>query len=150
MRVILLKDIPRIGKKHDVKDVADGYAANYLLPKNLAEPATSECLRRLAQEKQRKETGTKEKNAALAEALQALAGARVPLPAKASEKGHLFKGIRAQDIVEALRKERGVEVPPEAVLLESPIKEIGEHAVRVAAGEHSASFTLSVLPDGRS
>ena len=143
MRVIFLQDVPRVGKRHDVKDVNDGYAMNFLLPRKLAEVANP---KNLAELERRKKEIVVEKEIQvdlLEKNLEELAGKVVHLKAKADDKGHLFAGIHKKEIAEALARER-MQVSEEYIDLEKPLKTLGEFEIPVKVGEKKSSFKLVV------
>ncbi|MBC8464858.1 MAG: 50S ribosomal protein L9 [Parcubacteria group bacterium] len=144
MKVILLKNVPKVGNALDVKDVKPGYARNFLIPEGLVEIATDAAI---AQIEERRAKAAVANEAALAEAtehIKALDGKSVTLSEKANEKGHLFAGIHHNEIVEAIKKQLSIDLLPEHILLEEPIKETGEHAVEIGNGNVKATLTLSV------
>lgn len=138
-RVILLKDVPRVGRKYEVKDVSAGYASNYLYPNKLAEQATPAKEADLA--KKRDAAGAAKLHHAkeIADAVTALKGQTVTLRVKADEKGHLFKKIRAEDVA---AETKGLSA--EHILLKEPIKTAGPHEIAVEGGGTKATFTLLV------
>ncbi len=149
MKVILLKDIPSVGRRFDVKDVADGHALNFLLPQNMAETATEKALARLEKMKATHVETGKVKEDLLFKNIKSLDGVTVTITRPANEKGHLFAGIDAHQIVEAIKDQTQVDVAPEFIShekgsLEKPIKEVGEHKITVSVREKSAVFTLMV------
>ncbi len=144
MKVILNHDIPKVGKKYDVKDVADGYALNFLLPKGMAETATPKAMKKLDGLKATLAVERKVQEDLLAKNLKSLDGVRLEMEEKANDKGHLFAGLHTDQIVPALKKQTGVDVLPEFILLDKPIKELGEHSIEVKVGEKSAKFTLVI------
>jgi len=144
MKVILLHDIKKVGKKYEVKDVSNGYALNLLIPKGLAEVATPASEKRLAVVKSRIDAETKINHELLVKNLKDLAGVVIEMKEKVNEKGHLFAGIHKEDIVKALKAQSRVDVAKEYIDLEKPIKELGEHTINVKVGEHTASFKLNV------
>lgn len=93
MKIILLKDIPKLGKKYEVKNASDGYATNMLFPRGLAIPATPENLRRFETEKAKLEGERKVHEALQAENMKALESTVLTISGKASDKGHLFASI---------------------------------------------------------
>jgi len=127
MKVILLKHVPELGDESDVKDVATGYARNFLIPKGLAKEATPESI---AEAEARKAKMAKEaefdleKTETLASKLE---GQTVEISAKASEEGTLYAAVSPAKISSAL-KEKGLEVRKEQIKAEH-IKELGEHEV---------------------
>ncbi len=130
MRVILLQDIDNIGKKYEVKEIKDGYARNFLIPKGLAKPATKETLRLLEEEKAKKEEKAKEELKEAQEIASKLEGIEVIIPVKIGEEGQLFEKITAQKISERL-KELGFEINKNQVDLLEPIEELGEFQAKI-------------------
>lgn len=143
MRVILLKDVAKIGRRFDVCEVPSGHALNFLIPRKLAEPATPESLRKLNVEKAKKTILRGRHDESFLAALKDLEVKPVTLSVSANEQGHLFKGLHEKDVQEALKKE-GYEVDAKEIVLSAPIKELGEHRVTLRSGEHEGSFTLTV------
>ncbi|MBC7836548.1 50S ribosomal protein L9, partial [Acetobacteraceae bacterium] len=105
MKVILLKDVRRVGQHGEVKDVADGYAFNFLFPQKLAEPATEEKIKNLETQKQAHEAEIQKGEEELTAKIMSLRGKRVALQSRATEKGGLFKSIVAKDIIKAIKAE---------------------------------------------
>jgi large subunit ribosomal protein L9 len=130
MKVILLKDIENLGKKYEIKEVSDGYARNYLIPKKLAKVANEKNLRWLEKQKEKEEKKAEEELKKVQEAASAVDGQEVVIPVKVGENGQLFESITTQKIYEKL-KELGFEIKKSQILLESPIKELGEFPVKI-------------------
>ena len=99
MKVILLHDVPRVGQKYDVKDVANGYGRNYLLPRKLAEIATEKAIAGVATLKTQHEGETKVRVDLLLKNLESLNDVTVVMQEKANDKGHLFAGIHKEEII---------------------------------------------------
>lgn len=144
MKVIFLKDVPRVGKRHDVKEVNDGYAANFLFPRKLAEPATAKAVAELEKRRKNIEIEREVQEDLLLKNLEEIKGKVVHLAAKADEKGHLFSGIHKKELVGALHKEHHVEISEEFIDLEKPIKSIGEFEVPISIKGKKSSFKLTV------
>jgi large subunit ribosomal protein L9 len=130
MKVILLKDIENLGKKYEIKEVSDGYARNYLIPKKLAKVANEKNLKWLEKQKEKEEKKAEEELKKVQEAASAIDGQEVVIPVKVGEEGQLFESITVQKIYERL-KELGFEIKKSQILLESPIKELGEFPVKI-------------------
>ena len=145
MRVILLKDIAGVGQKGDVKEIADGFAQNKLIPQGLAEQATPEKLAAHESAQKREAAERAKEKTALAKSIQALEGVRIEISARATEKGGLFKSIGTKEIMAALAK-KGSSVPEDAVRLPKPIKEIGEYEVELAFGDVRVRITTAITP----
>lgn len=146
MKVVLLGDVDKVGKKYDVKEVADGFARNFLIPKNLAKVATKEMIEWVELQKgmaiQKAEEDLK-KTQGLASSID---GQEVILTVKIGPEGQLFESINAQKIVERL-KEMGFEVKKNQLDLPEPIKEVGEYPVRVKL-EHNLEAQIQVVING--
>ncbi|MGE5602190.1 MAG: 50S ribosomal protein L9 [Nitrososphaerales archaeon] len=134
MRVLLLKEVKGLGKAGDIKEVAGGYAANYLFPNKLAEPATEGSVK-VAQQVKDAEARKAEKKANEAKNLAAkLQGQTVVLKARSGEGDRLYGSITAQDVADALKKSTGLPIEKRLVDLEHPIKSLGHHEVTVRFG----------------
>jgi len=130
MEVILLKDVSSLGKAGTIVNVSDGYARNFLIPRNLAVVATEGNKKRI-EEIKKTEAKRREKILRDAEAIkQVLEGKTVTIHAEVGELGKLFGSVTSSDIVEALRKE-GIEIDKKMIELPEPIKAPGEYTVPV-------------------
>ena len=143
MRVILLQDIENLGKKYDVKEVADGYARNFLIPKGLAKPATEEALKWLETQKEAEAKKAEEELKMVQERATAIDGLEVIIPVKIGEDGQLFESITSQKISEKL-KELGFEIRKTQIDLLEPIKELGEFPVKIKF-EHNLEAEIRVI-----
>ena len=131
MKVIFLKDVPGSGKKGDIKEVADGYAQNFLLQRGLAKVATSRVVaeRQQGQEKVKKriERDLKDEQR-LASRID---GAYITMTGKVSPQGTLYAALTPQILVATLNKQLGVTIAADHIHIPKPIKELGEHVVQV-------------------
>jgi large subunit ribosomal protein L9 len=144
MKIILLKDVRKVGKKYETKEVADGFALNALIPQKLAIVATPENVRRVDTEKKKHEAEAKVHEDLLLKNIAQIEGKTVHVKGKVNEKGHLFAGLHQAELVAALKKDAHVEILPEHILLEKAIKEVGEHKIDVAVSGKKTSFKLIV------
>ncbi len=144
MKIILLKDIAKVGKKYDVKDISEGYAQNMLIPKGLAIAATKDVLKRIELEKARDEGEKKLKEELLLNNLKELDGKTITMIEKANDKGHLFAGIHKPEIIPAIQSQTRLQIDAEHMVLDKPIKEIGNHQIEVRVGNKSIKFNLEV------
>ncbi len=147
MKIILLKDVPKVGQIYDIKKVSDGYALNFLIPRKLAKIATNSSIKELEEKKQKNEAERKEKIDILTENLAMLKNVDIMITAKANDEGHLFAGISKSDIVTAIKKEKSIEINPELIDLEIPIKEIGEHTLQAQIGEDKIKFKVTITKE---
>jgi large subunit ribosomal protein L9 len=144
MKIVLLKDIKGLGKKHDVKTVADGFALNSLIPQGSAEVATPKVLARIEVIKKQEDAEKKIREDLLAKSLKTLHDATVEITVGANEKGHLFAGLHAVDVAPFVKEQTHVDVAPEFIKIEKAIKEVGEHKIDINVQGKSATFTLVV------
>lgn len=144
MQIILLKDVPKVGRKYDVKNVADGFATNMLLPRGLAQIATIETVKKIEQLKANDLTQKKVEEELLLKSLDQLKNTTITIRGKANEKGHLFAGITKEMLVKEIEKTSRIKISPEFINLEKPLKEIGEHKIVVNVGNKKGEFTLVV------
>ena len=128
MKVILLDDVTKVGRRGEVRDVSDGYARNFLIPKKLALSATAGNLRNLEHIKKQQEAKA-DRVKADAEALRAQIEALVYEERRqASEEGKLFGSVTAQDVADFLAS-RGIKMDRKRLTLDEPIKALGEFSV---------------------
>jgi large subunit ribosomal protein L9 len=144
MKVILMTDVPALGHRGETRDVANGYARNFLLPRKLAVPATPANLKNVEHLKRQRE---KEDDRALEAAKAAAAridALTLSVTARASEDGQLYGSVSQQDVVEFLERHQ-LPVEKRRVLLDAPIKALGEYKVPVRLhGDVTAALTVSV------
>lgn len=146
MKVLLLKGVPKLGKKDEVVEVSDGYAHNALFPKRLAVLATPAELAKLKKRQQGEVAQLEMQGELLAQALNQLQEKQVVLKARANAQGHLFAKITAADITHFLSQEHRLSIAPETLGLKAPIKETGTFVVPVSFNSFKGSFTLTVEP----
>lgn len=145
MEVILREDIPKLGQRGDIVNVKDGYARNYLMPRKLAMRATAGNRKQVAEMKAAVARKA-ERDKAGAESLAAqLAEQELVIPAKAGESDQLFGAVTAMDIA-AMLEAKGFQIDKRNVLLDEPIKTLGEYQVPVwLHREVTASVKLTVV-----
>lgn len=131
MKVILLQDVKALGKRGDVKDVADGYARNFLLPKHLAMPATESNLRELAQRKQALKVQEIHEEQDAREVAARLDGLKITIAAKTGEHGRLFGSITTKDIADAVQRLTGIVLDRKRIELPEGLKHLGEYEIAV-------------------
>jgi large subunit ribosomal protein L9 len=147
MKLILLSDVQDLGKKGEQVDVSDGYARNYLLPRNKAIKASegalahSEKLRAAREESERKAKEEAERIASQ------LTGVRVVLAAQAGDEGKLYGSVGTADVVAGIEKFTGVALQRSQVDVRSPIKSIGLHEIWIRLHpDVQCPITLDVIP----
>lgn len=144
MKVIFLKDVRRVGRAGEIKDVADGYAANFLFPSKSAEPATPEKIAYIEKQKQAAAEAAHKEEEVLNKKVASLNGKSVTIPVRATPKGGLFKTVIAKDVSKAILAEHALEIPEESIVLDDPIKTVGEHSIRLVAKNKNADLRVVV------
>ncbi len=144
MKVILLRDVPGVGQKGSVKNVADGYAMNFLIPKRLAEAASIEKVAELEKRQSEVQAARKLQEAEWTEQAKRLRGASVTLRTESNEKGQLYSQVHQSSIAARVAKELGVTIPAEAFILAAPIKSLGRADIEIRLGEKRVPFTVFV------
>ena len=130
MKVILQKDVKNIGKRGEIKEVADGFARNFLLPQKLAILASQASLSQLNKEKMEKDQKIqKEKNKAK-DSFDSVNGKTIEIYAKANEQGHLFAAIKEKDIAFELAK-NDIHIIKDQIIIKNPIKTLGNHEAEI-------------------
>ncbi len=147
MQVILREDIEKLGKIGDLVKVADGYARNYLVPKKKAIEATPKNVHAMDHAKKMvadRLRRVKKEATADADRIKALA---ITIKAKTGEEGKLFGSVTSMDIAEAM-KAQGVVIDKRKIVLDEPIKRVGEYTVTVKLpADVTADFKLSVIAE---
>ncbi len=145
MKVILLKNIPKVGKKDDVVTVADGYAQNALLAKKLAVIATDQAVAQLQRTQQNKITEKKIQHELLDKAIQNLEGQTLIYKTKKNEKGSLFSKVTELDISKALMDQHRISIDAKLMTIRgTDIRQVGSYIIDVKDGEYKSEFTVSV------
>lgn len=149
MKVILKQDLPNLGKRGDVKEVADGYARNMLFPRGLAEEATPERLREWEGRKNLIKKKAAQQEAQAQELAGRLEGKVFSFRRPSGDGGRLFGSVTAADLAAALGRE-GFSLDKKKILLTEPIKTLGNHPVAVRLGPSiKATIVINVEKDGR-
>ena len=131
MKIILIQDVKKLGKKGEIIEVNDGYARNYIIPQKLGIEANNKNLNDLKLQKQKEEKDAQkllDEAKALAEKLGAQS---VSVKMKAGEGGKVFGSISAKEIAEGLKKQNGLEIDKKKIQLQEPIRSFGVHEVSV-------------------
>jgi len=144
MKVILKKDVAKLGSRHTVVDVPDGYALNKLIPQGMAVAASVENLKRIGNIKAEATAHFEADERAYCHAVEQLATKKIEVKADANAQGHLFKAVKAHDVYQALVAEGVSAIPEEAIVIDAPIKSCGDHVVPLRFHTHSDTITISV------
>jgi len=143
MRIILLKDIEDLGKKNEVKEVKDGYARNFLIPKGLAKMATKKAMEQLEFQKELEAQKSEEELKKTQASIQSMEGMEFIISVKLGDKGQLFESITPQKIQETL-KGSGFDIKKDQIEISQPIKELGEFPVKVKF-DHNLEAEITII-----
>jgi large subunit ribosomal protein L9 len=148
VKVILTADVDALGKSGELKDVASGYARNYLIPHSLAVPASGGTFRAWQHDIASREEQRKREREEAEIAAQRISSTTLTMGVKVGEGGKLYGSITAKDIADALAR-RGIEVDRHRIDLDEPLRQLGTYkvAIRVAA-EMVSEVTVAVEPKG--
>jgi large subunit ribosomal protein L9 len=130
-QAILTQDVETLGQRGTVVDVSAGYLRNYLIPRKLAQPATKGALAAAQQRKEAAERAVREAQSRAQENAALLSKTVLTIEQQAGDDGRLFGSVTAQDIADAIRDARGIQIDKRKVHLEEPIRHIGTHMVVV-------------------
>jgi large subunit ribosomal protein L9 len=145
MKVILLKDISKLGKRGEVKEVADGYAINVLIKKGDALLATPGELAKWKAKEDSKHHKEELKTSAFAVLVDLLKKSPLVISDKKhDEKGQLFAQVKEHDIVDAIFAATKLSVDPKQIIIDAPIKSIGKHAFILKQADKKETITFSV------
>ena len=144
MKVIFNTDVRGQGKKGEMKEVSDGYARNYLMPRGLASPATADAVNALKLKEKAKAAQMAKEKASAEENAKRLSGVVVQISARAGQGGRLFGAVTSQEIAEALREQHGIEIEKNKIVQAEPIKQFGSYEVKAKLG-YEVSGTINVL-----
>lgn len=134
MKIIFIKDVPKVGKRGEIKEVASGYAQNFLIAKGLAKPADEQIQAKInkeAREAKEKKERVLQKNQSMKEELEKRT---FTVHIKVGENGAVFGAVREKDISEALEKKLNFEIDKSMIVLDEPIKTLGKHGFSIRLG----------------
>ncbi len=142
MKVILIKDVEKLGGVGDIKEVADGYARNFLIPGGYVKVATKNAVKQAEELKIKKEEQAKEDLEKAEGAAGKLKGVSVTIKSKTDESGKLYAAIKTEEISKAL-DDKGFKIDKNKIVVEEPIKETGDYEVVVNL-EHGLEAGIGV------
>ncbi len=135
MQAVLLKDVENLGERGAVVDVAPGYLRNYLVPRQLAQPATPASIAEAERRREAAERSSREARVRAEETATLLRKTVLTLSHRAGEEGRLFGSVTAQEVIDAIRQARGIKLDRRKVHLEEPIRTTGTYMVKVEVAE---------------
>ena len=144
MEVLLLTDIPGVGRKTDLIVVASGYALNHLLPQRKAIVVTPNVRRQYAEQMKHRALEREKERELQVSLANAVSGKIVRITAKAGKAGKLYAAVSEQMIVDALMTQFGINIPAKAIAIKDHIKNTGNHIVMLTIGAQSSELTIDV------
>ncbi len=145
MKIIFLKDVGGVGKRGEIKEVSDGHAMNMLIPHGLAIQATAEKIAGHAKMMAEISAQKADEEKKMTATVQGLRGARIEMKVRATEKGGLFKSIGPKEIGEALKEQKGVALPVDAIKPLEPVKTTGDHIIKISASGAESEIMLKIV-----
>lgn len=147
MKVVFLKNVKGVGKIHEIKEVADGYALNFLIPSKSAVRATDDIISKMKKDQQTSAHQEAASAAELSQLLHTISQTKaITLTGHPHAKGSLYQSITAQEIAHAIHTQHSIFIPKEYVLdYTKPIKEIGSHSIKVGTKQKNISYTVNVV-----
>ena len=143
MKIILIKDVEKLGKRYEVKEVASGHARNYLIPRGLAIQASKKLLKWAESQREVEEKRAEEKLKKVSDVVSGVDGLEIEISVRVGKENQLFEKINQQKISESL-KELGFKVKKSQIELEKPLEEIGEFPVKIKF-EHNLEAEIKVI-----
>jgi len=142
MKVVLLKDVEKLGREGEVKEVAEGYARNFLIPQNFVKPATEQAIQEVESKKEKKIKSDQIELAEAQKIAEQLDGRELFIKVKEKD-GTLFGSVNEKTIAKTFADE-GLKVDPKNVKLEEPIKEVGDYDVKLEL-DHGLEASIKVI-----
>jgi len=144
MKVIFLADVKGQGKKDEIKEVSDGYARNYLMPRKLVAEATSDALNAIKLKEKAKAAHAAKEKAQAEENAKKLESVVVKVPAKAGAGGRLFGSVTSKEISEALLKQYNITIDKKDIVQNEPIKNYGTYSIKCKLG-YEVNGTINIV-----
>lgn len=140
MKIILLKDVTKLGKKYDTKTVSDGYALNLLIPRGLAVIATPAIIKKFERERIFSESERKIQEELSVKSINSLSDVTIVITGKSNDNGHLFAGVHKEEIAKEIENQKNIKIDPSFIRLDHPIKKTGKHDIEI----HGAGKTVKI------
>lgn len=145
MKVILLQDVAKVGKKFDIKEVNDGYGRNFLIARGKAKAITDTSREAIEKLKASLDSSKKVQLDLLSLNLKKVGETELTITAKTNPEGHLFAGVHRSEIVDALNEQSRIEITEDLIKLDKPIKQTGEYVIDVASQQDKVKLKLKIV-----
>jgi large subunit ribosomal protein L9 len=146
-QAILLKDVENLGSAGEPVDVSSGYLRNYLIPRKLAQPATTGALEDAERRREAAERAEREQAERAAETAALLSKTVLTISHRAGEDGKLFGSVTSKEIADAIREARGLRVDRKRIKLDDPIREVGTYMVEVEMGGGETASVKTIVAE---
>ena len=145
MQIILLQDVPNLGKKGEIKSASDGYARNFLFPQKLAIVASNQAVAKLEAAQAREQNQKSAQKEKTEKSLQSLNQKKITLKARASAKGTLFKAVKESDIIKGIESQ--LKIDPEGLTLtvKEPLKTLGEKKIEFKTNNQTVNLIIDIV-----
>ncbi len=144
MKIVLLKDLHKVGRKYEVVEVADGYALNSLIPAKAAEAATPSAIARTTKLKDVETAARLALEEEVVSKLDVITGNTYEISAKANEQGHLFASIHKDEIIAAVKAQAGINLDPSYLHLDAALKQVGTFEVPLKVRDLEKALTIEI------
>lgn len=144
MKVILLQDVAKLGRRFDIVEVSSGHALNKLIPQGLVQEATTQNVKNIEARKEKANADRSATGEAFTASLKKAESQKVEIEAGANEQGHLFEALKSAKIAEALAAQ-GFAFTEAQIHVHAPIKKVGEHTLMLKEGDVEGEVTITVV-----
>jgi len=144
MKVILLQDVAKVGRKHDVVEAKDGFARNFLLGTGKAVLANKENLARIEGLKKNQVSNQIKTISTIEQLVSQLQEQPLTVKVKVSPEGHLFAALHAKEISAEIKKQFGLDIPSDLITIPEPIKKVGESKIALQSGNRASEIKILV------
>ena len=148
-QVILLQDVENVGTKGNVVDVSKGYLRNYLVPRKLAQPATKGLIEQARKAAEAEQRAAQQAVQAAEESAAVLNRTVITISQQAGDDGRLFGSVTPQDIADAIKDARGLDVDRRRIHLDEPIRNVGTYQVAVEIGDGVTATVKTIVVDSK-
>ncbi len=145
MKVILLKDVAKIGRRFDVVEVTSGYGMNKLIPQGIAKPATPENLKMIQSQSEKTKSSQVAEDEIFELLLNKIDDVPVEISVEANKEGRMFQALKIETVAEALQALTGQDVSSAQIVIKAPIKDIGEHTIDLVSGSNSKIVKIILI-----
>ena len=147
MKVIMLKDVAKVGARGQLKEVADGFALNSLIPRGLAEQATADKVKAWDLKMKAENASLEARENKWVEDAKLLSSKKVTISLPTNGAGHLYKQLSVKVLSDAIKKETGIAVDAKSIIITTPIKSVGDSTVEVHLGKQKTHLKVSIVAE---